>query len=462
MDDEFRAAERAARADPQDAAAARTLAEALRRKGDRRGLFHALCRLARAGDAEARAEVDGWNPWPPDGPGGRRAHASGASVRPLREPRPPRVARHAVGLPRAIAGVSATHLHLLCVAAGPEPGQPQETLVAIDLATLGVAWTRPGDEARRRWDRPALLVGEDVVWATTGDALRVTAARDGAPRADVSLGLPPTADEHRVVADGDQVAVGAVDEPSVTLPGGAQCAVVVDLAAGKAVWRSTRPTTPALLAAWDGQAVHADGRTLALSNGARTGPPRLDGSASRIARLPDGGLAALLREAGTRLLVALDAQGDRRWTAELGAATSDDLVVTGSVIAAVGWSDALDEPVLAALDLTTGARRWGRALPRTGSFDVPVTSAVGLGVDLALLVAAGQGTTLVVVDAERGDPRLEHPLDLLLLVRPALFGAPARVDFAELVPVAGPDGGALLVVASGAEGELVVARIEGA
>ncbi len=455
MDDELRAAERAARADPQDAAAARTLAEALRRKGDRRGLFHALCRLARAGDAEARAEVDGWNPWAgPDGPDHRRAQPG----RPLREPRPPRVARHPVGLPRAIAGVSATHLHLLCVVAGPEP---QETLVAIDLDTLDVAWTRPGDEARRRWDRPALLVGEDVVWATTGDALRVTAARDGAPRADVSLGLPPTADEHRVVADGDQVAVGAVDEPSVTLPGGAQCAVVVDLAAGRAVWRSTRPTTPALLAAWDGQAVHADGRTLALTNGARTGPPRLDGSASRLARLPDGGLVALLREAGTRLLVAVDAQGDRRWTAELGAATSDDLVVTGPVTAAVGWSDALDQPALAALDRTTGARRWGRPLPPTGSFDVPVTSLVGLGPDLALLVAAGQGTSLLVVDAERGDPRLELPLDLPLLVRPALFGAPARVDFAELVPVAGPSGSSLLVVASGASGELVVVRIDG-
>lgn len=455
MDSERRAAERAARADPTDLAAARTLAEALRRTGDRRALFHALCRLARAGDAEARAEVDAWNPWPgPDGPGNRRARAGP----PLREPVTTRVARHPVGLPRAIVGVSPTRLVVLCLAVGPEPGQPQETLVALDLATLEVAWTRPADEARRRWDRgPALLVGEDVVWATTDDLLRVTAAADGAPRKDVALGLPRTADEHRVVADGDQVAVGAVDEPSVTLPGGAQCAVVVDLAAGKAVWRSTRPTTPALLAAFDGQAVHADGRTLALANGARTGPPRLDGSAARLARLPDGGLAALLREAGTRLLVALDAQGDRRWTAELGAATSDDLVVTGTVIAAVGWSDALDQPALAALDLATGARRWGRALPPTGSFDVPITSLAGLGPDLALLVAAGQGSSLVLVDAERGDPRLELPLDLPLLVRPALFGAPARVDFAELVPL----DGALLVVASGADGELVVVRIEG-
>lgn len=160
-----------------------------------------------------------------------------------------------------------------------------------------------------------------------------------------------------------------------------------------------------------------------------------------------------------RSAVRLDPGGDRpRWTVDLGGeSTSDDLVVVGRTLAVVGYSRLSDEPVVTALDVESGAVRWRQPLPSTGSLDVPVVSLAGVGPDVAVLVAAGQGTRLLGVDAERGTRGFELALEDALLVRPALFGMPARVDFAELVAL----DGALLVVASGGDGELVVVRVDG-
>lgn len=472
MDAERRAAERAVRANPLDLAAAHALAEALRRSGDRRGLFHALCALARGGDAEAAVEVEAWHPWPgPDGRGNRRAGVG----RPVRDPVRTRVGRLAVGVPRAIAGASATHLFVVCVPPGWDPTAkvvtPGEVLVAVDLATLEVTWRVESEMARTQWERPAVLVGEEVAWGT-GDAVRVVSSGDGTERLRLPLGLAShLADRHALFADGDRLLVAAGSEPGAVL-------LVSDLTGGRPLWERRNQTSRRPVAVFDDELLVADGRTRALSDGRLVEPPRGQGRLVHAARLGRGDHMAIVQDPEGRRLVRF-AQGHARWWTQLpGASARDQVAVADRVVAGLASRpDGTDEVLAHAVE--SGVLLWSHVEPPSPG-PLPARSLAATGGDVVLLSAGPSSSRLLGLAPSRAptldvtmssplrvrppaphspplDYSFDQTLDLPLLVRPP-FRDIARVDFAELVAL----DGALLIVATGDEGDLVLARVDGA
>lgn len=447
MDAERRAAERAVRAHPHDPASARALAEALRRSGDRRALFHALCALARAGDPEASAEVEAWHPWPgPDGRGNRRAGVG----RPVRDPVRTRAARLPVGVPRAIAGASSTHLFVVCAPPGwtPQGDVPGEVLVAVDLATLEVAWRVESEIARGAWERPALLVGEEVVWGT-GDAVRVLSARGGAERFRLALGLGAAADGHALHADGDHLAVHAITDQRQL-----QALVAIDLHREASRWERRGGVYKSVVAAFDGALFMRDRSEIRQSDGAGPDPDWEPRRLQHVVRLGRGDRVLLHRASSGHTLARVTGVGPPAWSFEVpGAFAPDPLAVVGDVLVA---DTTLEE--WHAHDVNTGALRWRRSsgpgLSPEGA--LVARSVVGAGGDVALLSAGPSRSRLLGLDESQGTT-LDQTLDLPLLVRPP-FRDIARVDFAELVAL----DGALLVVATGDEGDLVIASVENA
>lgn len=451
MDVERRARERAARADPHDPASARALAEALRRSGDRRALFHALCALARAGDAEAAAEVEAWHPWPgPDGRGNRRAGPSGATVRPVRDPVRTRVARLPVGVPRAIAGASSTHLFVVCVPSGwtPQGTVPGEVLVAVELATLEVAWRVESETARADWRHPAVLVGEEVAWGT-GDAVRVVSTRDGAERLRLPLGLGGNADGHVLLADRDRLASRALDDLDRAL-------LLFEVPSGALLWERRGVDADDPVAASDDELLLCDGQRLAFEDGRPCHPRTIPSEyAVQVARLgPGDHVALLLQPPGSRTLARVRPWADAHWTVHVaGESARDQLTVVDDVVVADATStDGLDWSEVRALD--TGNLLWSRARRRDDG-PLPARSTAGAGGDVLFLDAGARSSTLLGFDLAHR-PTLVLTLELPLLVRPP-FRDIARVDFAELVAL----DGALLIVATGDEGDLVIACVDG-
>lgn len=162
-DERRRSLERVARADPTDAAAGQALARALEQSGARRQAHLEHARLARQGQAEARAIVDGWAP---------RPHAAAAVTR-----------RPALGEPVRQREVQVPGLVLApCLLASDQRiVLPMRTgLVALDPDTLVERWSAP----EQGW--PAALRGDDVVHSG-GPGLVLRDGADGAPLAELPL-----------------------------------------------------------------------------------------------------------------------------------------------------------------------------------------------------------------------------------------------------------------------------------
>lgn len=138
-----------ARANPSDRSAAWQYAQALERRGDRRGHLVALSGLARSGDAHAETIVRDVLALPPPGP--NRSHTRKCGR--LREPWRMRSA----SLDGSFRGVLASTERLLLL-------RSADALIVADPLGLVELWRRPLPEAS-----PVALRGEDIVLGEGSD-----------------------------------------------------------------------------------------------------------------------------------------------------------------------------------------------------------------------------------------------------------------------------------------------------
>lgn len=162
-DDRLRSLERAARAEPNDGAAGQALARAYELAGERRRALLEQARLARQGQADARAALDAWAP---------RPHPTAALIR--RPAIGPQVRERTVTMAGAVLAARA-------VASDARLLLPTRTrLVALDPIELTEVWAAPG----QAW--PLALRGDDVLHAG-GAGLVLRDGSDGAQLAEVAL-----------------------------------------------------------------------------------------------------------------------------------------------------------------------------------------------------------------------------------------------------------------------------------